>query len=103
MYLILAQQTPISKNIFESFAEEFLSDTEEEESAAIVVKKSLKTQIREPEPDDDDDSEVMSKLINVIRERHPLWDHRLLLSARFEPLKKSLWNEIYVEFNGMIL
>lgn len=103
MYLILAQQTPISRNIFESFAEDFLSDAEEEESAAKIVKKSVETQIREPEPDDDDDSEAMSKLINVIRERHPLWDHRLPLSARFEPIKKSLWNEIYVEFNGMIV
>lgn len=98
MYLTLAQQ--ISTNKFESFAEKLLSDTEEVESDDVV--ECLETQIKkpEPEPDDDDDSEAMAKLINSIHERHPLWDHRLPLSARLEPIKKLLWNEIYVELNG---
>jgi len=67
-----------------------------------ISKKKIIEQ-KEPEHDDDDDVEILSTLINAIRQRHPLWDHRLPLSARFEPIKKSLWNEIYVELNGIII
>ena len=100
-YLVLAQRTPISTpistNIFQKFNEDFLSDTHETEYLEEVIEQ------KEPEHDDDDDVEILSTLINAIRQRHPLWDHRLPLSAGFEPKKKSLWNEIYVELNGMII
>jgi len=103
-YLILAQRTPISKlistNIFRPFNDEFLSDTHETESLEEVVEE------KEPEhddDDDDDDSEMLSTLICAIRQRHPLWDHRFSLSARFELTKKLLWNEICTKLNGMIV
>lgn len=104
-YLILAQQipisTPIARNIFQSFNDDFLSDTHETESLK-AVEECLETQSKEPEHDDDD-LEILSTLISAIRQRHPLWEHRLPLSDRFEPIKKLLWNEIYVELNGIII
>jgi len=49
---------------------------------------------------DDDDNEFYTNLISAINERNPLWDHRLPMSDRYEPIKQMLWNEIYVALNG---
>lgn len=49
---------------------------------------------------DEKDSEFYSSLIAAVNERSPLWDHRLPISARYEPIKQKLWNEIYVMLNG---
>jgi len=80
-----------------------LSDTHETESLEEVVEVCLETQSKEPEQDDDDDSEMLSTLISSIRQRHPLWDYSVPLSARFEPIKKLFWSEIYAELKGMIV
>lgn len=47
-----------------------------------------------------EDDEFYSNLIVAVYERSPLWDHRLPISARYEPIKQKLWNEIYVTLNG---
>ncbi|CAI6366634.1 unnamed protein product [Macrosiphum euphorbiae] len=99
-YLILAQRTPISTNIFRSFNDDILNNTHETESLEEVVEVCLETQSKEPEHDDDDDSEMLSTLISSIRQRRPLWDYRVPLSARFEPIKKLLWSEVYAELKG---
>ncbi|XP_060871168.1 uncharacterized protein LOC132945439, partial [Metopolophium dirhodum] len=50
---------------------------------------------------DDDDNEFYTNLITEVNERNPLWDHRLPMSARYEPIKQNLWNEIYVALKGI--
>eukprot|EP00102_Acyrthosiphon_pisum_P021367 XP_016658577.1 PREDICTED: uncharacterized protein LOC107883322 [Acyrthosiphon pisum] len=53
------------------------------------------------ENNDDDDNEFYTNLISAINERNPLWDHRLPMADRYEPIKQMLWNEIYVALNGI--
>lgn len=50
---------------------------------------------------DDDDSEFYCKLISAVHDRPPLWDSRIPIKARHEPIKQNLWNEIYVELQGL--
>jgi len=39
-------------------------------------------------------------LINAIKARRPLYDHRIPLSERCESIKNKLWNEVYDELQG---
>lgn len=42
----------------------------------------------------------MSKLIKNVRERQPIWDHRIPVFARFQSVKRALWTDIYAELKG---
>ncbi|XP_022182494.1 uncharacterized protein LOC111042257 [Myzus persicae] len=43
----------------------------------------------------------MFKLISIIETCKPLWDHRLPLGDRSENIKNNMWNEVFVQFNGL--
>ncbi|KAL5237507.1 hypothetical protein ACI65C_004917 [Semiaphis heraclei] len=72
----------------------FLTEMESEELNVSLSNLTENTS-------DDDDNEFYSSLIAEVNERNPLWDHRLPLAARYEPIKQNLWNEIYVALNGI--
>lgn len=67
-----------------------------------IQKKDLAMVIEsDHEEEDDDESENMLKLISLVHERHPLWDHRIPMSTRNESIKRTLWNDIHVELKGL--
>ncbi|KAL5236532.1 hypothetical protein ACI65C_003942 [Semiaphis heraclei] len=77
-----------------SLFSDFLTEMESEELNVSLSNLTENTS-------DDDDNEFYSRLIAEVNERNPLWDHRLPLAARYEPIKQNLWNEIYVALNGI--
>ncbi|KAF0719320.1 MADF domain-containing protein [Aphis craccivora] len=77
-----------------SLLSDFLTEIESEELNIPPSNLSENTS-------DDDDNEFYSSLIAEVNERNPLWDHRLPMAARYEPIKQNLWNEIYVALNGI--
>jgi len=95
-----AKSLPVSS--ISSFSN-LLREIEIEEQNASIVSESnftINENLVENEINDDEDSEDYTKLIIAVRERHPLWDHRIPMSNRYEPIKQKLWDEIYVELNG---
>lgn len=73
----------------------------EEQNVSSVSEFNITNEnLVESEINDDDDAEDYSKLIIAVRGRHPLWDHRIPMSNRYESIKQKLWDEIYVELNG---
>ena len=75
-------------------------EIEEQNVSSVSEFNTTNENLVESEINDDDDAEDYSKLIIAVRERHPLWDHRIPMSNRYESIKQKLWDEIYVELNG---
>jgi len=45
----------------------------------------------------------LGRLIELVELRQPLWNHRLALRERLPKIKTMLWNEVYVEFQGILM
>lgn len=43
-----------------------------------------------------------SKLIGYIETSRPLWNHKMSLGERSESIKRNLWNQIFVNFEGKL-
>lgn len=89
------------QNDSNSLFSNFMSEIDNEE----VIKRPASTRSCQcvDVDNDEDDSEFYSKLIITVQELNPLWDHRLPIAGRFEPIKQKLWDEIYVELNGRFI
>ncbi|XP_015375613.1 PREDICTED: uncharacterized protein LOC107170104 [Diuraphis noxia] len=48
------------------------------------------------------DFNLTSGLISAIKDRPPLFDHKMMMSERSESIKNKLWNEVYAELQGQI-
>lgn len=53
-------------------------------------------------PEESVAKEDMAKLIDIMENCTPLWNHKISLSERSEAIKTNMWNRIHVEFNGKV-